>query len=76
MKQRCRTCGEWFLEKEMFETNYQTYSDENEFICEGCYDNAYGKCAKCGEIIEAVSLVKKNDVWVCNTDYTGECAEH
>ena len=69
MKEQCRTCGEWFKEEEMIDTDYRTYAqqgDLNEMVCEGCYDTAYGKCSKCGAIREGAHLVKNDGEWVCN----------
>jgi len=69
MKEQCRTCGEWKEEEEMFETDYQTYGNENEFICEGCYDTCYARCSECGEIRQEADLIKEEGVWVCNTEH-------
>jgi len=73
MKTQCRTCGEWFEEEEMFETDYRTYAqqgDPDEMVCEGCYDNNYGKCAECGAIREEADLIKNDKgEWVCNLEH-------
>jgi len=74
MKEQCRSCGEWFEEEEMFQTDYRTYfqqGDPDEMVCEGCYDSVYGKCKKCGEIREEVDL--KNGV--CDPDIFDDCEE-
>jgi formylmethanofuran dehydrogenase subunit E len=45
MKEQCRTCGEWFDEDDMIQTDYRTYAqqgDLDEMVCEGCYDASYG----------------------------------
>ena len=69
MKEQCRTCGEWEEEENLFETDYQTYGIENEFVCEGCYDSDYGRCAECGEIRHDADLIKKDGMWICNTEH-------
>jgi hypothetical protein len=57
MKEQCRSCGEWCEEEDMYETDYRTYNrEENEMVCEGCFDNLYTKCSKCGAIREITDL--------------------
>ena len=73
MEEQCRTCGEWFPESEMFDTDYTTYNnaeDEKlgltEMVCAGCYDECYGRCSKCGEARVSADLVKdSDDRWIC-----------
>ena len=72
MIEQCRTCGEWFEENEMLDTDYRTYAQQgepDEMVCEGCYDNYYGRCRECRAIREMEDLVK-NDTgeWICNLE--------
>jgi len=73
MKTQCRTCGEWFEEKEMLDTDYRTYAQQgepDEMVCEGCYDNYYGRCSECRAIREETDLVKNDKgEWVCNLEH-------
>ncbi|MBU0959465.1 MAG: hypothetical protein KKB31_05970 [Nanoarchaeota archaeon] len=76
MKEQCRTCGGWFDEDEMYDTDYNTYTSETdaklgltEMVCEGCYNECYGKCSKCGEVRESGHLVRDGGSnWICNPE--------
>ena len=80
MKNQCRTCGEWFLESDMINTDYRTYAqqgDLDEMVCEGCYDNSYGKCTECGAVRELIDL----NGGVCDQEQIdhatgGDCAQN
>lgn len=62
MKQQCRSCGDWFEECEMFETDYRTYShEEDEMVCKACYDECYGRCSDCGAIREDADLMENDE---------------
>ena len=67
MKEQCRSCGEWYDENKMYETDYRN----DEMVCEGCYDNYYAKCQKCGELREEIHLING----ICDPDIFESCTE-
>ena len=72
---QCRSCGGWFVEGEMFDTDYRTYvqkGDPDEMVCERCYDNYYAKCRKCGAIRLEVAHLKNG---ACDPDIFEDCTE-
>lgn len=66
---RCDECGEWVPEDESYETA------DGDHICQGCYDDSYCSCERCGEIHHLDDLVEVDrffrfSEWVCQ-----ECAD-
>jgi hypothetical protein len=61
---QCDECGEWVPEDESYTTA------DGDTICEECYEEDYGTCEDCGEIVRLDDLTRVNpetreESWVC-----------